>query len=123
LIAFGSYVVGLNLLDVVDALLALGDLVRFCWSVYYSLFVVNTKKIKLLIIQKLPLDRTNPPRTMTRSNPKEPNVFAIVISLPKAAMNRNSPAAIWLTHTSRRYCLQNLPLRKFIIFCCPKCEA
>jgi hypothetical protein len=75
---------------------------------------IKVEKIKLLIIQKLPLDRINPPRTMTRSNPKDPNVFATVISLPKAAMNRNSAEAIWLTHTSRRYCLKNLPLRKFI---------
>jgi len=51
---------------------------------------IKVEKVKLLIIQKLPLDRINPPRTMTRSNPKDPNVFATVISLPKAAMNRNS---------------------------------
>jgi hypothetical protein len=74
----------------------------------------KVEKINLLIIQKLLLDRTNPPRTMTRSNAKDPNVFATVVSLPKAAMNRNSAEAIWLMHTSRRYCLKNLPLRKFI---------
>jgi hypothetical protein len=37
-----------------------------------------------------------------------PNVRAIVISLPTAAMNLNNAKAIWCTSTRIRYCLKNL---------------
>ena len=58
-----------------------------------------------------PLDKTNPPKTRTASKAKDPNVFATIIFLPSAAINRNSPDAIWLINRSRRNCLKNLPQR------------
>ena len=62
----------------------------------------------------LPLDKMNPPRTRTVSNANEPNVFATMIFLPNAPMNRNSAEAIWLTHMSKMNCLKNLQEQKKI---------
>lgn len=42
---------------------------------------------------RLPLDMTNPPRTKTRSTENVPNVLAITIVLPVAAMKRNRARA------------------------------
>lgn len=56
-----------------------------------------------------PRDKTNPPRTRTASKAKDPNVLATITFLPSAAINRNSPDAIWLIRRSKRNCLKNLP--------------
>jgi hypothetical protein len=40
-------------------------------------------------------------------------VFATTMFLPNAPINRNSAFAIWLMHTSKRNCLQNLQLQVF----------
>lgn len=42
----------------------------------------------------LPLEITNPPKTVTASSENVPNVLATTISLPNAAINRNNADAI-----------------------------
>ena len=47
--------------------------------------------------------------TITASKANDPTVFATMMFLPTAPINRKSPDAIWLIQTSRKYCLMNLP--------------
>ena len=61
-----------------------------------------------------PRDKINPPITRIVSKASEPQVFATIIFLPTAAINRNSPDAIWLRHRSKRNCLKNLPARALV---------
>jgi hypothetical protein len=56
----------------------------------------------------LPLVSIKPPKAKSKSSANDPNVFAIIMFLPIAAINRNNAEAVWLTRTSRRYCLNNL---------------
>lgn len=63
----------------------------------------------------LPFDKTNPPNTRTASIANEPNKFATIKMRPIAAMNRNSPDAIWFTHTSKRNILNNLKKKYYQI--------
>lgn len=44
--------------------------------------------------RSIPLDRMNPPRRIRRSTTKDPKVFATIIFLLTAAMNRKRPDAI-----------------------------
>lgn len=60
-----------------------------------------------------PRDKTKPPRTKQPSKATVPNVFATTMFLPNAPINRNSAFAIWLMHTSKTNCLQNLQLQVF----------
>ena len=49
-----------------------------------------------------------PPNAKSVSSAKDPKVFATIMFLPVAAINRNSADAIWLISKSRKYCLKNL---------------
>ena len=68
--------------------------------------------------EKSPLVKTKPPMTRKASRAKEPNVFATIMFLPSAPMNRKSADAIWLIHRRRKYCLKNLQLRIFNQYKC-----
>lgn len=56
----------------------------------------------------LPRDRIKPPNAKSMSNANEPTVFATIIFLPAAPINRNNAEATWFTSTSTKYCLNNL---------------
>jgi hypothetical protein len=56
----------------------------------------------------IPFDRTKPLIEKRMASENDPNVRAIVISLPTAAMNLKNAKAIWCTSTRIRYCLKNL---------------
>ena len=48
------------------------------------------------------------PSVIVARSAKDPNVFATIMFLPNAAMNRIKPDAIWLINNSSRYCLNIL---------------
>jgi hypothetical protein len=74
--------------------------------------VIDGKEVKInFSIQynvMLPLESMKPPKAKSKSSANDPNVLATIMFLPIAAINRNNAEAIWLTRTSRRYCLNNL---------------
>ena len=65
--------------------------------------------IVMLTCYTIPLDRTKPPKAKSMTSANDPKVVARIRSpLPIAPVKRNNAEAIWLTITSRRYCLKNL---------------
>jgi hypothetical protein len=47
----------------------------------------------------------------------DPNVLAIIIFLPIAAIDRNNAEATWPSSTNTRHCLKNLYQEHQIIWC------
>lgn len=56
----------------------------------------------------VPLDNIKPPNVRSVTVANDPNVLAIIIFLPVAAIVRNNAEAIWPSSSNRRYCLKNL---------------
>jgi hypothetical protein len=63
----------------------------------------------------LPLDRTNPPKSIKTSNANDPKTYAIIMFLAAPAMNRKREDAIWLAAKKSRYCLKSLQIGKLIL--------
>jgi hypothetical protein len=59
-----------------------------------SAFWINWSKEKQDKARFLPLDRTNPPKSIKTSNANDPKTYAIIMFLAAPAMNRKSEDAI-----------------------------